>query len=395
MSKDTPLRQFFDNIYFNLEGEKGSFSTAYPLLLAAREKDSSISLKQVKEYLKSVRAYQTHRKILRKFYRRSYLSLIPHEFWQCDIAYLAPMWKITKRKRIGNYCLVICDVFSHLGEAVAMATKSAKETLQAFKVGIERLGAIPRMLGTDDGTEYKSVFSQWCKDQNINLYHNPSQTKAVFAENYILRLKSVLFRITTHYRTTKPSDFLAQAVKILNNTPLKSINGLTPNQAVSPEYTSDLQLRNLKKRAKFAKKMEKRRKNSPFKPGDAVRPVVKHFPFSRAYTPRLQNSVHSVESVTRTRPRQFRISGSRSKPYYENELVSIVQREDHGSNEPKILQIESYRLKDQQLLRNGKPRKGSGVKEYLCKLENVAKSKYLTESEILKYINGKQILDDF
>ncbi len=62
MSKDTPLRQCFDNIYFNLEGAKGSFSTAYPLLLAAREKDSYISLTQVKEYLKSVRAYQTNRK---------------------------------------------------------------------------------------------------------------------------------------------------------------------------------------------------------------------------------------------------------------------------------------------------------------------------------------------
>ena len=259
---DSNLRQFFDNIYFQTEGSGfGAFSTAAPLLAAARQQDASITLKQVKNYLKSVRTYNTHRRVLRKFFRRQFLSLIPHEFWMADIAYLAPIWKIQKRKKLGNYCLVIVDVFSHLGQAIPMSTKTAQATLQAFKVGAERLGAHPRLLATDEGTEFKGVFAQWCTQQKINLYHTSSGTKATYAENFILRLKSVLFKMRTHYRTSKPSEFLDRSVKILNNTPLKSLNGLTPTQASTAENTDKLQLSNLRKRAEYAKKMRKKKKN--------------------------------------------------------------------------------------------------------------------------------------
>ena len=109
-------RNFLDNIYFDPSGQSGSFGSVRPLYYAAKKRNSSVTFQDIKDYLKRIRSYNRHRRILRKFSRRSFLAVAPNDFWQCDVIYLNPMKVISKRyNKSKNYGVTVCDVFSKKG----------------------------------------------------------------------------------------------------------------------------------------------------------------------------------------------------------------------------------------------------------------------------------------
>ena len=75
-------------------------------------------------------------------------------------------------------------------------------------------------------------------------------------------------------------------------------------------------------------------------------------------------------------------------------MVAVNPREDDQGGEPRIISIDSFRIKEVKSLRSGKIR-GEGQKEFLCTIENVEEPKYLTEAQISQYINGPEMLKQF
>ena len=128
-----------DAIYFDDTGSAGSYSSFKPLYLVAKKKNPSIRASDVKDYLKSVRAYVQHKRILRKITRRKYLIFAPFEYFQLDVIYLQPMSVISKKgSHAKNYGLTVVDAFTKKGYVELLYKKSAPECLEAFKIIIEK-----------------------------------------------------------------------------------------------------------------------------------------------------------------------------------------------------------------------------------------------------------------
>ena len=145
-------KNLLDDIYYSPTGSFGSYSSYRPLYLAARKKDKSISLKIVKAYLLGNDSYLTHRRVLRKFERRSLLQIAPHDTWCLDyVVYLND--KNSNNNHV--YCLNCHDTFSHKSWARSGSTKSAEQTLSLFKQILVEAGTAPKHLFTDQGGKGK------------------------------------------------------------------------------------------------------------------------------------------------------------------------------------------------------------------------------------------------
>ena len=196
-SSEIKKKDFLDSIYFNDNGKAGSFSSFRPLYLKAKKLNSKITVKDVKSYLQSVRAYIRHKRILRRFKHRSFLTFYIDQYWQADVIYLTPMSVITNRKNTGQkYGLTVIDTFSKFGWVELIRKKTAAECLKALQKIADKVRKLPSMIQVDDGKEFLGVFLKWCKRQNINLYSTRTVTqKAQICENFNYQLKLILNRI--------------------------------------------------------------------------------------------------------------------------------------------------------------------------------------------------------
>ena len=387
-------KKLLDRIYFNDNGEAGSYSSYRPLYLVAKKKNPNIRGNDVKEYLKSVRAYVQHKRILRKITRRKYLIFAPFEYFQADVIYLQPMSVITKKgSHAKNYGLTVVDAFTKKGFVELLYKKTAPECLVAFQKIIQKLQRLPRICQVDGGSEFKSVFASWCKTQNIKLYSSHTELqKAQLCEIFNYQLKLILNRILTHHRSKDFSKYIQQACSIYNAQPSNVLPGkLSPDEAAKPENISNLQLYYLKRRADFAKKISMRKPLPAFFLGQKVRKIVKKTDSFgiRGFKPRFSDTVYTVSKITNTVPIGYFLAEDKTpRLYYSEELSDVISNE--SDQQPLIEAIVSHRDKVESTLRSGKAI--AKITEYLCVIEGETQRKYLTASEIEQYKNGSDML---
>ena len=140
-------KNLLDTIYFNTSGIQGSFSTVVPLYQAAKKRDKTITYTIVRRYLLSIKSYLLHKRVLRRFKRRSILSLYPNHVFAID---LLDYSKDAYRNK--KYVLCCHDVFSHMSYALPLVTKSPSEVLTRFKEILQSVSAQPKFLLADKGT---------------------------------------------------------------------------------------------------------------------------------------------------------------------------------------------------------------------------------------------------
>lgn len=397
MSKLTEEKSSFLNSIYYGRGQAGSFGSAFTLWKAARKKKPGfISHHEVKEYLRGQKTHTLNKRLLRRHLRRKYLAFLPGECLQIDIIYLSNMKSIAKKKRLGHYALTCFDVFTKKAEAVNIHDKSAASALKGFKSILNKWGIIPSLVQSDFGKEFEGPFRKWCEEQNIKLYSSRTNVKSALVENFNGQLKKLLSKHASFFNTGKWSEFLADAVTTYNSNPTKALpHQMSPNEASDEQNISALQTFYFKRRADFAQKIKKRRKQPKYKPGDKVRVLRDHYAFTRGFRPKFSDQVYSVEGLTNTIPVMITVrDGPSSRKYYEDEVAFVYDKKGGELDEPEILSIKSARLRELPTLRSGKTR-GAPTQEFLTVIEGVTSPKYLREEEIKKYINGDQKLSEF
>ena len=142
-------RNLLDSIYYNEKGGQGAFSTVKPLYREAHKKDSAITYKKVREYLKSVGPYLIHKRILRRFPRRSMLVLYPGHIWAADLVFYINDKSPNNQQK--KYLLNVQDVFTKYNYSRPLLNKTAAETLKGFVSILEESKKIPKFLFVDQG----------------------------------------------------------------------------------------------------------------------------------------------------------------------------------------------------------------------------------------------------
>ena len=176
----------------------------------------------------------------RELYRkpsRRYLPIRAHklnEIWQIDLFFI----KTLNVKVL----LSVIDIYSRKGWVVSLGkNKRASTALDAFKYAVKKMGALPQVIMMDGGSEFKRSFTDYLKDNNIEiriargdaLANSNIKLSQAIVERYNRTMRDLLasYLIEEKKRSLKQIDF-----DILSEDYNNRIHGtirVSPNDIVS------------------------------------------------------------------------------------------------------------------------------------------------------------------
>lgn len=224
MSDEDILRLWRD---VNFEGSFAGVKTFQVLLKL--NKNIDVSERKLYEILQHDPLFVMHqrgkKKISRRFYNLDYYG----ELVQSDLGF---MFEHNNFK----YFVVVIDCYSGKAFAEAISDKSSDTVKDSLIRLINKFHTPITKFECDQGTEF-SKFKKYCKENEIIFKYKYGQNKAGFAENIIQKLKYRLYRFLRGTLNKNWPEVLAKIIDDYNNTPLKKIGYLKPND-ISSKFDS-------------------------------------------------------------------------------------------------------------------------------------------------------------
>ena len=186
----TSVDSVLTRLYYDSK-EPSSFSSAQRLHQAALKEKKSISLKQVKEWLKKQQTYTRHKRPRLTFPRRKVLVLRIDECWASDLIQID---SLANQNQGFQYILTVLDLFSRKLWVRKLKQKSKKEMEQSLRSIIqENGGRSPYKLWTDDGLEYTSL-KEFYEEMEIERYSTRSPIKSAYAKRMNRTIEDLLYK---------------------------------------------------------------------------------------------------------------------------------------------------------------------------------------------------------
>ena len=141
--------------------------------MIAKKTIPTVTQKQVREVIEEDEARQRLKKPKTSL-QRHFLVKRPYVQWQLDSMYFdtrakVPKGQVTEVQRRKMKKFLICvDVFSKYLWVIPEPSLTASSTLKSFKKIIADSKKKPMTIYTDKGTEFKGVFSAYCKRNKIH-----------------------------------------------------------------------------------------------------------------------------------------------------------------------------------------------------------------------------------
>ena len=217
------------------------------------------------------------RPITRKFKRRSVITTYINDIWGADLLDVSTM---SKQNNNCKFLLIIVDIYSRYAYAIPLKNKSGEEVLQGFS----SINTTPKNLWVDEGKEfYNTEVKNYCKENNINMYHTSTGLKSVFAERFNRTLRDLIFNYLHSNDIKNYVDELPNIIETYNNTFHKSIKD-TPY--------------NIYKKGKLPKtKVYMEEQEAKFNIGDYVRKAVDKKLFEKGYTAKWTEDVYIIDDI--------------------------------------------------------------------------------------------------
>ena len=139
-----------------------------------------------------------------------------------------------------KYALVVVDIGSRLIDAEPLTSRDSQAVVEAItKIYQRQILCKPKIITTDQGSEFKAKFKQYCDQNNIYLkYANPHRHRQVaIVERANGRISKQLFeRMIGEETLTKKKS--TQWVAVLNST-IEKLNKLTKKRLNKTKKTTD------------------------------------------------------------------------------------------------------------------------------------------------------------
>ena len=217
-------QKIISDIYFDRSGY-GSKATT---LKDAREKDKTITMKDVEEFFR--------KNVEIKAKPRGYNSFVApknNHTYQIDLFFMGYYDFDEEQKFRGG--LVCIDVLSKYAVVVPIKTKNGEDVLEATKEALRKMGKKPKIIYTDDERAIAGEdFKEYVEGEGIELYR--TRGHPAFAERYIRTYKDMLFkRVEADEKKGKANiqwvDYNLEIMLTYNDKMKHSATGMTPNQA--------------------------------------------------------------------------------------------------------------------------------------------------------------------
>lgn len=292
MDKRKVLEEFYSD-----PRQPGSFSGPEKLKRSVKQlKKLHVSIKSVKDWLKSKDTYTKHRFARKNFKRNPIIAGEIDEQWQGD---LAEVGNLSTHNDGVRYLLILIDVVSKYAWIEPLKSKHGSVVLAALKKIFDGGERIPAKLQTDDGKEFLNYEVQnYLKQKGITFFTLKSDKKAAIAERMVRTIKEKIWRYMHEKHTKRYIDVLGDLVASYNDTYHKSI-GMPP--AHVNESNEGAVLRKLYGKAWKSDKKEKSKK-ADLKIGSFVRISRLKGPFKKGYIGNWTEEIFVVDKVVHSRP---------------------------------------------------------------------------------------------
>lgn len=310
----TRIETLLKHIYYDPSHIAG-FGTAQQLFKAVKAKRKNVKLKHVNEFLEKQDAYTLHKRIVRKFPRRKFISKGLHEIWQAD---LVDMQKIQKENRGFRYLLTSIDIFSRQAFAIPIKSKKPDDIIKAFTKILKQAGTRPHFLNTDRGGEFLNrKFQAWLTAKSINHYHTFNQEiKASLIERFNRTLRSRMFKYFRGKNTLHYLKALPDLVASYNNRKHRTI-GIAPNK-VNRKNEKEIWDK------QYKDYLEQRKKRFRYKINDTVRITSYKKTFQKGYERGWTEEKFKIVDRLDTLPPTYKLSDLKNEvlegTFYEQEL---------------------------------------------------------------------------
>ena len=293
MDKDTIIK----NIYYDRAGY-GSIQKTYK---EAKDKESSITLKNVKDWFQ--------RNIEKTKQLKGYNSFINNEAFeefQVDIAF----FKAGELEPV----LVMIDIFSKYATAIPIASKTPPDVIAGIMEGIVKMGGKPKMIYSDnEGALNSNLFKNYCDSENIKSI--TTRSHAWVAERFIRTLKDMINkRIKNNDKSWK--EVIFESLLSYNNKEVHSIMGMTPSKAKLKENTLQVKLNLELHRVS-------KRKYPDINVGDEVKLYKKKDKFDKENKSVWLTTKYKIELITESYGQKYYHITGHKKPYLRHELLKV------------------------------------------------------------------------
>ena len=224
--------KILSEIYSNVNKSNIAFTSIKNLYNVAKKFFPFISIKDVKNFLKTQDSYTLHKLAPKKFkFYRKVLAPMPKYFLSLD---LIDMQKYSQYNDGVKYLIFLIDIFSRKIFVYPIFNKNKFEILKSLKhfFNLKINQNYIRIYSDLEGGLYSNLVLNFLKEKNIILYSNSTkEVKNSIAEANLKHLKKKIYKFLTHYNINRYIDFLPQIISGINNTSKRIFKNkfLTPN----------------------------------------------------------------------------------------------------------------------------------------------------------------------
>jgi hypothetical protein len=291
-----------NNIINNVYHDQSGYGSIQKTYEEAREKDNSITLKNVRDWF----AQNVERKKQLKGYN-SFINDGAREEYQVDLAF----FKVKDKIEIG---LVMIDIFSKYATVIPIASKETPDVLAGMMEGFQKMGGKPKSIYSDnEGALGSKLFDEFCDKNNIQLI--TTRTHAWVAERFIRTLKNAINnRIEKTDKTWK--DVLFEVLLTYNNKDVHTSTSLTPAEA-------RLDKNRLQTKLNLELHRVSTRKYPNVEVGDKVKLYKKKGRFDKENTSVWLPHSHDVALITQSMGQKFYHISGHAKPFLRHEILKV------------------------------------------------------------------------
>lgn len=279
-----------------------------------KEKGIKATHKQVKDFIKKQSVAQVHHPVQRNRNKEKYIvASSPYEILQID---LLDYQKYSKKNKGFRYILICVDVFTRKAFAEPIKSKTPKQTTDAM---IKILSNVkPKMIESDNGSEWKGSFQELMKEENIIHITNEvgDHNSLGIIDRFSRTIKTEISKYMTGNNTTKWTGILPSLIENYNKTPHKAIEDIKPNEASSKKYKYEIGTLNYEK-GLHNQQVEGEVSNT-IKVGDRVRIQRKKNLFDKGYEITYSKEIYEVIKTDKLKAKL-----SNGKTYKKTALMEV------------------------------------------------------------------------
>ena len=224
-----------------------------------------------------------------------------------------------------KYMFTCIDCFSKMAWVYPMKANTCDNVMNCFKDILDKCGKPPQRLNSDRGSELIcKKFEDFLKEKDIFHYLSYSVRKCPIVERFNLSIQNILYKIMSHNRNLKWSEYIEQAMEIYLHRKHSTI-GMSPLEAEKDENAKIVRQHLLT----FFHKRGLRRRKARFEVNDTVRIWTKRQKFQRGYDENFSREYFRIHEVLTNLPvPRYVLVDSKGEmikgAFFDEELVKFI-----------------------------------------------------------------------